>query len=223
MKLASWDWKETRSSLQKNKPRRWSQTLESSIGQMDQRIQYWKGTSSLQIHLQSRGNRNENPNSITKSRLKNKAGRLTRDQKYIYYETIVIKTLWGARVAPSVEHLTLDFSSGRDPRIMGSSPASGSAQSTEPAWDSLSLSLCPSPPAHALSFLSKTKPNPLWYQCKEKRDWWIIMGEQRDTARDVRRNRHIDSREVWWFLSFLWHDFCSVEPDRLFKNCCWIN
>ena len=57
----------------------------------------------------------------------------------------------GGRVggAQSVERLTLDFSSGRDPRVVGSSPTSGSALSVEPAWDSLSLPL-PLSPAHAL-------------------------------------------------------------------------
>ena len=47
---------------------------------------------------------------------------------------------WGAQ---SVERPTLDLSSGHDPRVVGSSLASGSALSVEPAWDSLSL--CPSP------------------------------------------------------------------------------
>ena len=46
-------------------------------------------------------------------------------------------------VVQSVDCLTLDSSSGL--RIVGSSPRSGSTQSMEPAWDSLSLSLCPSP------------------------------------------------------------------------------
>ena len=39
----------------------------------------------------------------------------------------------GAWVAQSVEHLTLDFSSGHDPRVVGFSPASGSVLSMEPA------------------------------------------------------------------------------------------
>ena len=39
----------------------------------------------------------------------------------------------GAWVAQSVECLTLDFSSGHDLRVVGSSPASGSVLSTEPA------------------------------------------------------------------------------------------
>ena len=45
----------------------------------------------------------------------------------------------------SVEDPTLDVGSGHDPRVVGSSPTSGSALSMKPAWDSISLSLCPSP------------------------------------------------------------------------------
>ena len=52
----------------------------------------------------------------------------------------------GAWVARSVERLTLDFSSGHDPRVVGSSPALGSALSAEPAKDSLCPSL--SAPRH---------------------------------------------------------------------------
>ena len=48
-------------------------------------------------------------------------------------------------MAQSVEHLTLDFSSGHDPRVMGLSPKTGSVLSVEPAWDSLSFLLFPSP------------------------------------------------------------------------------
>ena len=52
-------------------------------------------------------------------------------------------------MAQSVERLTLDFSSGHDPRVLGSSPMSGSVLSVEPTWDSLSLflSLSLSPPS----------------------------------------------------------------------------
>ena len=59
-----------------------------------------------------------------------------------------------AWVAQSVKCATLDFSSGHDPRVMGSSSASGSVLSVGPAWDSLppSLSLGPSPTGtHVLS------------------------------------------------------------------------
>ena len=39
--------------------------------------------------------------------------------------------LWGAWVAQSAECLTLDFGSGCDPRVMGSSPTSGFVLSVE--------------------------------------------------------------------------------------------
>ena len=45
-----------------------------------------------------------------------------------------------------VEHLTLDFSSGHDPRVMESSPASASTLNAEPASDILPPSLSLSPP-----------------------------------------------------------------------------
>ena len=62
----------------------------------------------------------------------------------------------GAWVVQSVERPTLDFGSGHDPRVAGSSPASGST--LEPAWDSVSLSPCPSHPlAHADSLTLKIK------------------------------------------------------------------
>ena len=48
----------------------------------------------------------------------------------------------GPRVAQSVEWATLDFGSGHDLRVLGSSPTLGSMLSGE---DSLSLSLCPLP------------------------------------------------------------------------------
>ena len=40
-------------------------------------------------------------------------------------------------MAQSVEHSTLDFSSGHDPRVVGSSPILGSMLNVEPARDSL--------------------------------------------------------------------------------------
>ena len=61
-------------------------------------------------------------------------------------------------MAQSVELLTLDLGSGHDPGVVGSSPVSGSALSVEPAYDFLSLSLCPSPHTHTLS-LSKMRSN----------------------------------------------------------------
>jgi len=48
-------------------------------------------------------------------------------------------------VAQSVKHPTLDFSSGHDLGVVRSSPVLGFALGMEPAWDSLSLSLFPSP------------------------------------------------------------------------------
>ena len=53
-------------------------------------------------------------------------------------------TLRDAWVAQLVECLAIDFGSGHDPRVVGSSPVLGSALNVEPAWDSLSLFLCPS-------------------------------------------------------------------------------
>ena len=56
----------------------------------------------------------------------------------------------GTKVAQLVEHPTLDFSSGHDPRVVGSSPALGSA------WSLLQI-LSPSAPlpgSHALSSLT---------------------------------------------------------------------
>ena len=52
----------------------------------------------------------------------------------------------GAWVAQSVKHPTLDSSSSHNLMVLGFKPQVGfCADSTEPAWDSLSLSLCPSP------------------------------------------------------------------------------
>ena len=53
---------------------------------------------------------------------------------------------WDAWVAQSVKHLTLDPGSGRELEVCGIKPCIWlHAASTEPAWDSLSPSLCPSP------------------------------------------------------------------------------
>lgn len=49
-----------------------------------------------------------------------------------------LRTAWDAQL---VKHLTLDFGSGHDLRVMGSRPLSGSMLSRESAWDSHSLSL----------------------------------------------------------------------------------
>ena len=62
----------------------------------------------------------------------------------------------GAWVAQSVQHLTPGFSSGRDHQVHGFESLGGLyADGTEPAWDSLSLSLCPSPAR--MRSLSKNK------------------------------------------------------------------
>ena len=52
-------------------------------------------------------------------------------------------------VAQSDKRPTLDFHSGHDPGVVGSSPELGSEPSVEPAWDSLSLPLS-APPLLAL-------------------------------------------------------------------------
>ena len=52
---------------------------------------------------------------------------------YVEGVTNVIENIRrGAWVAQPVEHLTLDFHSGHGPRVMGSSPTSGSTLSMEP-------------------------------------------------------------------------------------------
>ena len=76
---------------------------------------------------------------------------MTRDEMFLFV------CFGGTWVAQSVEHPTLDFDSGHDPRVMGSSPALGPVLSMEPAWDSLSLSLCPLPPLVLTLSLSKKK------------------------------------------------------------------
>ena len=49
-------------------------------------------------------------------------------------------------MAQSVEHLTLDLGSGHDLVVHEFKPRVGPyADRAKPAWDSLSLSLCPSP------------------------------------------------------------------------------
>ena len=53
---------------------------------------------------------------------------------------------WGTRVAPSVKQPTLDFGSGRDLTLRGFKLSIGlCADSAEPAWDSVSLSLSAPP------------------------------------------------------------------------------
>ena len=56
-------------------------------------------------------------------------------------------------MAQSLERRTLNFGSGRDPRVMGSGPVLGVTLNVEAPWDSLSVSLCPSAPLPFLSSL----------------------------------------------------------------------
>ena len=62
-----------------------------------------------------------------------------------------------------IKHPILDFGSGCDPRVVESSPTSGSMLSMEPTCDSLSLSLslspsfAPLPHLYNLSFSKKKK------------------------------------------------------------------
>ena len=67
------------------------------------------------------------------------------------------ETYRGALLAQSVEHLTLNFDPGHDPRVIGQSFVLGSTLSKEPAWDPPSLSLCPSPPLTSSPSLYKIK------------------------------------------------------------------
>ena len=57
----------------------------------------------------------------------------------------------------SVKHLTLDFGSGHDLRVVGWSPESSSTLSMEPAWDSLPLPL-PFPHPHSHLFMLSPLP-----------------------------------------------------------------
>ena len=61
------------------------------------------------------------------------------------------KIFRGTWVVLWVKLPTLNFGSGHDLRVVGSSPTSGSGLSGESAWDSLSPSPSALPPAHALS------------------------------------------------------------------------
>ena len=49
-------------------------------------------------------------------------------------------------MAQSFKRGTLDFGSGHDLMVGGIEPSTGSALTVEPAWSSLSPSLCPVPP-----------------------------------------------------------------------------
>ena len=86
------------------------------------------------------------------------------------------ETLRSTWVAQVVECLTLGFSSGHDPRVVGSNPMLGSMLHMEPTWDSLSLSL--SFPLPSLCTLS------LYKKKKEEED-----GEKKERKRRRRRRR----------------------------------
>ena len=53
--------------------------------------------------------------------------------KYICFVLGILHLLWGAWVAQSVNHLSLDFGSGHDLRSVRSSSMSGSVRNVEPA------------------------------------------------------------------------------------------
>ena len=65
----------------------------------------------------------------------------------------------GVWVVGSLKHLTLDFSSGHDLTVCEFKPHVRQLciGSVEPAWDSLSLSLCPSPTHFLFLSLSLSK------------------------------------------------------------------
>ena len=64
--------------------------------------------------------------------------------------------LGGTWVSQLVKRPTLDFSSGQDLRVLGFEPCARlCTNSVEPAWDSLSPSLCPSPAPSLVLTLSK--------------------------------------------------------------------
>ena len=79
-------------------------------------------------------------------------------------------SIGGAWVARLVECLTLDFSSGCDPRVVGSSPVSGSLLSGEPLLGILCFSLLPlpplPPPSSPLPSLKKEKK-----KCRHRMNW----------------------------------------------------
>ena len=75
------------------------------------------------------------------------------------------------------EQLTLCFSSGCDLRVLGLSPASNSALSTESAWNSFSLSLWDSPLLSLALYLSNKLIKYLKEEEEEEqqqRDEWLI-------------------------------------------------
>ena len=69
--------------------------------------------------------------SVTEAEKTNKVLKSTRDHYAQNQLRLEIKKYRDAWVAQSVEHPTLDFGSGLDPRVLGSSPTSGSVLSME--------------------------------------------------------------------------------------------
>ena len=94
---------------------------------------------------------NECVNSKYKSKVREKSEK--RMEKVRYVPKYNIRQSWGTWVAQLVKIPTLDFSSDHDRTLHELEPHIGlHADSTKPAWDSLSLFLCPSP-AHAFPLL----------------------------------------------------------------------
>ena len=77
--------------------------------------------------------------------------------KFVALKCINRKKKRGTWVAQLVKHPTLGFGSGHDLMVCGFGPHIGlCADGTELAWDSVSLSLCPSPALSlSLSKISK--------------------------------------------------------------------
>ena len=88
--------------------------------------------------------------------------------------------LSGAWMALSVKCPTLDFNPGHDLMVHGIEPFLVLyVDSVEPAWDSLSLSLCPSPAwAHACMH-TLSQVNKLWKIIWLSSRWWSKLDCQR--------------------------------------------
>ena len=108
----------------------------------------------------------------------------------------------GSWVAQSVERPTLDFSSGRGPRVVGSGPTSGSLLSVEPAWDSFS----PSAP------LSRS------YTLKNKK---VIVLAQNEALGVSRWTLLMLFRELGRILSLPWYK-CSRREKPARMDFSWV-
>ena len=100
----------------------------------------------------------------------------------------------GAWVAQLVEEPTLDFSPGHDPRVVGSNPVSDSVLNMEPAWDPLSLSLCPTPPSPSQIKILK--------RYKKKRKNEILMAHM--------GGRFHNHDAIWLLLQFYDFSFTHI-------------